>query len=136
MTGEAARSRPASASAKPTDFDSSAPHLADARHFDDALRDWGGHLDPIDGRSQNSGRLLWKGENGLPEAGLWICTPGSWRLNLPRDEMCHFLAGRAVYRADDGEVIEIEPDMVVHFREGWSGTVEVFETLRSVYMLR
>jgi len=25
---------------------------------------------------------------------------------------------------------------VVHFREDWTGTVEVFETIRSVYMLR
>ena len=115
---------------------SSAPHIHAVSRWDDEMTDWGGHLEPIDGRSANRGRLLWKGEDGLPEAGLWICSPGSWRLTLPRDEMCHFLAGRAVYRADDGEVIEIEPDMVVHFREDWSGTVEVFETVRSVYMLR
>ena len=99
--------------------------------------DWGGHLEPIDGRSMNSGRLLWKGEeDGLPEAGVWECTPGSWRLDLPRDELCHFVSGRATYTADDGEVIEIEPGTVVHFREGWAGSVVVYETIRSVYMLR
>jgi uncharacterized cupin superfamily protein len=117
-------------------FKSSAPHIHEVSVWDADLTDWGGHLEPVDGRSQNTGRLLWKGRDGLPEAGLWICTPGSWRLTLPRDELCHFLSGRAVYRADDGEVIEIEPGMVVHFREDWTGTVEVFETLRSVYMLR
>lgn len=115
---------------------SSAPHLKPASRWDGELTDWGGHLEPIDGRSHNHGRLLWKGDDGLPEAGLWICTPGSWRLVLPRDELCHFLEGRAVYRADDGETIEIKPGTVVHFREGWSGDVEVTETLRSVYMLR
>ena len=36
----------------------------------------------------------------------------------------------------DGETIEIEAGTVVHFREDWAGTVEVFETIRSVYMLR
>jgi uncharacterized cupin superfamily protein len=117
-------------------FKSTAPHIEEASVWDENLTDWGGHLEPLDGRSRNSGRLLWKGRDGLPEAGLWICTPGSWRLTLPRDELCHFLSGRGVYRADDGEIIEIEPGMVVHFREDWTGTVEVFETLRSVYMLR
>ncbi|MEM7224519.1 MAG: cupin domain-containing protein [Pseudomonadota bacterium] len=118
-------------------LNSSAPHIHQASTWAEELVDWGGHLEPIDGRSLNRGRLLWKGaEDGLPEAGIWECSPGSWRLVLPRDELCHFTSGRAVYRADDGEVIEIAPGTVVHFREGWSGEVEVFETLRSVYMLR
>jgi len=117
-------------------FNASAPHIHDVSRWNGEMTDWGGHLEPIDGRSMNCGRLLWKGEDGLPEAGLWIGTPGSWRLTLPRDELCHFVAGRAAYRADDGEVIEVGPGTVVHFREDWTGTVEVFETIRSVYMLR
>ncbi len=36
------------------------------------------------------------------------CTPGRWRLSIPRDELCHFVAGRATYRTDDGETIEVE----------------------------
>jgi hypothetical protein len=110
-------------------FNASAPHIHVVSRWNGEMTDWGGHLEPIDGRSMNCGRLLWKGEDGLPEAGLWICT-------LPRDELCHFVAGRAVYRADDGEVIEVGPGTVAHFREDWTGTVEVFETIRSVYMLR
>ncbi len=121
----------------PTNLNSTAPHIAGASVWDEDLVDWGGHLEPIDGRSMNTGRLLWKGEeDGLPEAGVWICTPGSWRLDLPRDELCHFVSGRATYSSDDGEVIEVVPHTVVHFREGWSGTVTVHETIRSVYMLR
>ncbi len=120
-----------------TNLNSTAPHIANASNWDEDLVDWGGHLEPIDGRSMNTGRLLWKGEeDGLPEAGVWICTPGSWRLDLPRDELCHFVSGKATYSSDDGEVIEVVPHTVVHFREGWSGTVTVHETIRSVYMLR
>ncbi len=116
---------------------SSAPHLAKASTWDDDIVDWGGHLDPIEGDSINSGRLLWKGpKDGLPEAGIWICTPGSWRLDLPRDEFCHFVAGRATYVDDDGDVIEVTPGTVVHFPEGWSGKVTVHETIRSLFMLR
>ena len=118
-------------------LESSAPHIHGASTWAEDMVDWGGHLEPIDGRSTNRGRLLWKGaEDGLPEAGVWECTPGSWRLELPRDELCHFTSGRAVYRRDDGETVEIGPGTVVHFREGWTGEVEVFETIRSVYMLR
>lgn len=121
----------------PTKLDSSAPHIANASTWNEDLVDWGGHLEPIDGRSTNTGRLLWKGaEDGLPEAGVWECTPGSWRLDLPRDELCHFVSGRATYHADNGEVIEVTPETVVHFREGWAGTVTVHETIRSIYMLR
>lgn len=103
----------------------------------DGFVDWGGHFEPIDGKSLNCGRLLWKGtRDGLPEAGIWDCTPGSWRLELPRDELCHFVSGHATYRRDDGEIIEVTPGTVVHFREGWCGIVTVHETIRSVYMLR
>lgn len=118
-------------------LESSAPHIHHASTWAEDMVDWGAHLEPLDGRSTNRGRLLWKGaEDGLPEAGVWECTPGSWRLVLPRDELCHFTQGRAVYRRDDGETIEVGPGTVVHFREGWTGEVEVFETIRSVYMLR
>ena len=121
----------------PTNLKSSAPHIANASTWDEDLVDWGGHLEPIDGRSMNQGRLLWKGqEDGLPEAGVWESTPGNWRLVLPRDELVHFVSGRATYSGDNGEVIEVTPGTVVHFREGWTGTVEVHETIRSVYMLR
>lgn len=67
---------------------------------------------------------------------MWECTPGSWRLDLPRDELCHFVSGRATYASDGGETIEITPGTIVHFHEGWTGSVTVHETIRSVYMLR
>jgi uncharacterized cupin superfamily protein len=120
----------------PQSLGSSAPHLAAASVWADNLADWGVQPDAREGVSRSSGRLLWKGEGGRPEAGLWVCTPGRWRLSLPADELCHFVAGRAVYRADDGEVIEVGPGTVVHFRQGWSGECEVTETLRNLYMLR
>ena len=71
-----------------------------------------------------------------PEAGLWVCTPGKWPLKIPRDEFCHFIAGRATYQRDSGEVIEVTPGTCVHFTAGWTGICTVHETLRNVYMLR
>jgi uncharacterized cupin superfamily protein len=114
---------------------SSAPHIAGAAELVDDLTDWGGHQMPIDGRSTNRGRLLVKGEDGVPEAGLWRSTPGSWRLVLPADELCYFVAGRARYTADAGEVVDCGPGVLAHFKEGWRGRVEVFEEIAVTYML-
>ncbi|MGD1877754.1 MAG: cupin domain-containing protein [Kiloniellaceae bacterium] len=119
----------------PASLTSSAPHLPGASTWAENLADWGVQPDAVEGVSHSSGRLLWKGDGGRPEAGVWVCTPGRWRLSLPADELCHFVAGRATYRSDDGESIEVGTGTVVHFRQGWAGECEVFETLRNLYML-
>lgn len=114
---------------------SSAPHIAAAATVSD-LTDWGDQPDMVEGQSHSSGVLLWTSDDKKSEAGLWVCTPGTWRLSLPGDELCHFISGRATYTGDDGEVIEVTPGTVVHFLEGWRGQCVVHETLRNVYMLR
>ena len=118
------------AEAKP----SSAPHLYQASTRTD-LVDWGVQADALDGVSRSSGRLLHKGPGNQPESGIWVCTPGRWRLAIPRDEICHFVAGRATYRRDDGEVIAVEAGTVVLFPAGWTGECTVHETMRNIYML-
>lgn len=115
-------------------LDSSAPHITGACAYND-LVDWGVQADAIAGQSHSSGRLLFKGPHNSPECGLWVCTPGTWRLSIPRDELCHFVAGQAIYRRDNGEVIEVGAETLVLFPAGWTGECEVVETLRNVYML-
>ena len=114
---------------------SSAPHLASVTTVGD-LTDWGDQPDMLAGQSHSSGVMLWTSEDKNSESGLWVCTPGTWRLSLPGDELCHFISGRATYTSDEGEVIEVTPGTVVHFLEGWCGQCVVHETLRNVYMLR
>lgn len=134
MAGDGAR---ASAAAR---LAASAPSLVGATGWAVDLRDWGRQPGALPAaaaaESASSGRLLFKGPEGRPECGLWICTPGRWTLEAPADELCHFVAGRAVYRrADGGETIEVRPGAVVHFRKGWRGECEVTETIRNLYML-
>lgn len=117
-----------------TNLASSAPHIHAATTFDD-LVDWGSQPDIVEGQSHSSGRLLHKGPNNQPETGIWVCTPGTWRLSIPRDEFCHFVAGRAVYRSDAGEEIEVTPGTAVLFPAGWTGECAVIETIRNIYML-
>jgi uncharacterized cupin superfamily protein len=113
---------------------SSAPHLYQASTRTD-LVDWGAQPDALDGTSHSTGRLVHKGPNNQPESGIWVCTPGRWRLSIPRDELCHFVVGRATYRSDVGEVIEVAARTVVMFPAGWTGECTVHETMRNVYML-
>jgi len=117
-----------------TNLASSAPHIHGAMVYDD-LVDWGAQPDALSGASHSSGRLLHKGPKNRPEVGLWVCTPGQWRLSLPRDEFCHFVAGHAIYTSDDGEVIEVSPGTCVLFPQGWCGEADVRETIRNLYML-
>jgi uncharacterized protein len=113
---------------------SSAPHLHQASTRTD-LVDWGAQPDALEGASRSTGRLVHKGPNNQPESGIWVCTPGRWRLAIPRDELCHFVAGRATYKSDTGEVIEVAAGTVVMFPAGWTGECTVHETMRNVYML-
>lgn len=99
------------------------------------LTDWGLQPECTEGLSHSSGVLLFKGPDNKPESGLWQCTPGTWRLSIPRDEFCHFTAGEARYLSDSGETITVTAGTCVHFKAGWSGICEVLSTLRNVYML-
>ncbi|MDU8945263.1 cupin domain-containing protein [Ovoidimarina sediminis] len=100
------------------------------------LVDWGEVPTMIDGKSLTSGKLIHKGPEGQSECGIWVCTPGTWACHVTRDEFCHFLAGRATYEHETGEIIEIRPGTAAFFPENWKGTCTVHETVRKVYMIR
>jgi uncharacterized cupin superfamily protein len=57
-------------------------------------------------------------------------------LEIPRDELCHFVSGRATYTHESGDVIDVSAGTVVLFPAGWKGTCTVHQTMRNVYMLR
>jgi len=113
---------------------SSAPHLYDASTRTD-LVDWGVQSDAIEGVSRSTGLLVHKGPDNRPETGIWVCSEGRWRLSIPRDELCYFVAGRATYRSDAGETIEVREGTAVMFPAGWTGECTVHETIRNTYIL-
>lgn len=111
------------------------PRLTDPLGYDGPLTDWGVIPTMIEGASHTSGVVLHKTPEGRHETGLWICTPGKWRCHVIEDEFCHFLAGRATYVHETGEVIEIVPGTAALFPKDWKGVCTVHETVRKVYML-
>lgn len=120
----------------PTCFESSAPHIEAPAHYPGPLKDWGHQANPIDGNSKSDGVLLHKGPDNQSEIGLWQCTPGTWPLTIPRDELCHFVSGSATYIHESGEEIDVNAGTVVLFPAGWTGICKVHTTMRNVYMLR
>ncbi|MEX2649559.1 MAG: cupin domain-containing protein [Alphaproteobacteria bacterium] len=101
-----------------------------------ALKDWGPVAQPIgEPVSRTRGLLLDRAPSGIPESGVWECTPGTWRCEVERAEFCHFLAGRCTYTHDDGEVIEIGAGATAWFPAGWRGRCTVALTVRKVYAI-
>ncbi len=121
-----------------TNLASTAPHIHAATTYDD-LVDWGPQGDALEAPggllSHSSGRLLFKTPVRRPECGLWVCTPGRWKLSVPRDEFLWVTAGRASYRGAGGEGLSVAPGQAVLFPAGWSGEARVEETLRVTYIL-
>jgi len=113
---------------------SSAPHLYEASTRTDLI-DWGVQADAIEGVSRSTGLLVHKGPGNRPETGIWVCGEGRWRLSIPRDELCYFVAGRATYRSDSGEIIEVRQGTAVMFPAGWTGECTVHEAIRNTYIL-
>jgi uncharacterized cupin superfamily protein len=99
------------------------------------LLDWGVQPDALEGVSRSTGRLVHKGAGNRPETGIWVCSEGRWRLSIPRDELCYFVTGRATYRSDLGETIEVFAGTLVMFPAGWTGECSVHEAIRNTYIL-
>lgn len=84
--------------------------------------------------SDSANCLLFEAETGLPQAGIRVLEPGDTALSFADDELCHIVKGRAMYKADNGEIISVKPGTVIHFKQGWSGAVEISQSLRCIYM--
>ena len=48
--------------------------------------------------------------------------------------LCYFMQGQARCRSANGEEIDVAHGTLVHFKSGWNGALEVFETLDASYM--
>jgi uncharacterized cupin superfamily protein len=78
---------------------------------------------------------IWSGGPGKLEVGLWDCTPG--RFTATRDgytELCYFLSGHVTVEDADGRRDYRAGDLLV-MPEGWTGTWDVHEQVRKVYVI-
>ncbi|TSD56900.1 DUF861 domain-containing protein [Variovorax sp. KBS0712] len=68
------------------------------------------------------------------DAGIWECTPGSWRRATPHAEVMHFLSGECTFTPDGAEPMHIRTGDTVIFPTHTKGTWVVISTIRKVYV--
>ena len=114
---------------------SDTPHLAAITDPGD-LEDWGPLEEATDADTpmQTSGRTLWTGE-GDQEVGIWQCTAGPSRWKLETNEQIYVVSGRMTVTHDGGDPVELGPGSTAVFPVGWSGTWQIHETLRKLYVI-
>lgn len=71
----------------------------------------------------------------VPDAGVWECTPGTWKRAVKNAEFAHFVKGRCEFHHEDGTVLEIAAGDAVYFPANTRGTWNVIETVRKTYFL-
>jgi uncharacterized protein len=114
-----------------TDTTTVTPHLADAAAAE--LEEWGPLEEATGPEMTTSGLTLWK--DGDQEVGVWECTPGPSHWTLETHESVQILAGRMTVTPDGGEPTEIGAGDTAVFPRGWTGTWDIHETIRKVYVL-
>lgn len=78
---------------------------------------------------------LWSSQDDRVEIGLWECTPGSFQVVLESgSEFCHILSGRVRLTQTGGDVAEFGPGDALMMPYGWTGTWDVLEHVRKIYV--
>jgi uncharacterized cupin superfamily protein len=97
------------------------------------LEDWGLLEEATGPEMQTSGLTLW--EVGEQSSGIWECTAGPSHWTLETNEFVHLLTGRMTVTEDGGEAVDLVAGDTMVFPLGWSGTWDITETLRKVYVI-
>ena len=109
------------------------PNIHDAAALDD-LEDWGALEEATGPEMQTSGVIFWEDGSG-DECGVWECTPGPSRWTLEVNEFIQLVKGRMTVTVDGGEPVELRAGDSAVFPKGWTGTWDIAETLRKVYVM-
>lgn len=99
------------------------------------LEEWGPLEEATGPEMSTFGLTLWEDGNGA-ETGIWECTPGPSRWSLETHEFVHVLSGAMTVTADeDGEPLHLGPGDTILFPRGWSGSWQIEERLRKLYVI-
>ena len=107
------------------------PVLRDALTHE--LEDWGPLPEATGPEMTTAGYTLWK--DGDQESGIWECTAGPSRWLLETHEFITVVAGSMTVTVDGGEPVALAVGDSAVFPRGWSGTWDIHETLRKVYVI-
>jgi len=67
-------------------------------------------------------------------AGVWECTPGTFRRDVSKVEVMHFLAGKCTFTPNGEKTISIHAGDTLFMPPNTQGTWVVEETVRKVFV--
>lgn len=102
-------------------LDSSAPHIHPALEW----RWTSGNNDLF---------LLHRSFDGSVEVGI-IRWPASSPFRSDCDILCYVQRGHGVFHRDTGEDIAVAPGTLVHFKQGWHGSIDVSDAVEASYVM-
>ena len=108
------------------------PFIANAADATD-LTDWGPLATALGAPMHQSGVYMHEGP-GI-ESGIWQCTSGLSRWEFATNEFIHVLWGAMTVTHDGEDPVEVSAGSTVLFAKGWSGTWEITETIRKVFVV-
>ena len=102
---------------------------------------------PFEAGAPNADRLIagapafrtWtfeKSADGKLFAGVWESTPGKWHIVYEEWEYCSILSGVSVITRDGEAPLRVDAGDVFVIRPGFTGTWEVVETTRKLFVVR
>ena len=102
----------------------------------EGLEDWGRVGKPL---SEPACRLRgWRQDipgTAADIAGVWECSPGSFRRDVAQGEVMHILAGAGTFTPDGGLALAFAAGDSLFFPPLTTGTWEIRETVRKLYVL-
>lgn len=113
---------------------SATPHLH-AIAAGSELEDWGplGEATDPETPMTTAGLTLWK--DGDAEVGIWECTAGPSHWTLETHEEIYIISGRMTVTREGSDPLDVGAGDAVVFPRGWSGTWQIHETLRKLYVI-
>lgn len=107
-------------------------HLVADEAVGAALEQRGAPGEVLDGEPIESIAVLY--DSGPVRAGIWGCTPGSWRTDYSKLEQFSLLRGKVTLRSDAGEEVELGEESTCLIPAGWTGTWTVHEEVRKIWV--
>ena len=101
-------------------LDSSAPHIYPASQWRHASRN-------------NDLFLLHRTSDGAVEVGI-LRWPDDSPFQSGCDTLCYVFHGEGIFHRDNGESIAVSPGTLVHFKQGWQGTLAVSTPVEASYI--
>ena len=98
------------------------------------LEDWGPLEEATGPEMMTSGISIWEDGNGA-DSGIWECTPGPSHWTLETNEFIYVVSGRMTCTPEGGEPLDLEAGNSAVFPKGWTGTWDIHETLKKLYVI-